>query len=267
MLSATIDTLTFATASNAPSGSPAGSSFSRSSSACRSTSCADAATTAHHDEARRGFTRSRRRHRGRRAASLAVFSGLHLTGAIHAGDRSGAANGAGIVEAMICVVLLVATFTLIRWPGVGRRIGLSALVLAIAGFIVGLTFTARGGQAKCRLRHENRNSPPAWHRRRDTSVAGSATHRSATNQRDGGSTRSAIFRSFVSSVSSVEPVMIAVASDIASGSRSDGCSARSAAARRAIARSIEMTAMLAESRNSSTVASVPCCSGRMIVSA
>jgi hypothetical protein len=49
---------------------------------------------------------------------------------------------------MICVVLLVATFTLIRCPEVGRRIGLSALVLAIAGFIVGLTFTARGGQGQ-----------------------------------------------------------------------------------------------------------------------
>ena len=55
------------------------------------------------------------------AASLAIFSGLHLSGVIHVGGSSGAANGAGIVEALIGVVLLVAALTLIRRPGAGRR--------------------------------------------------------------------------------------------------------------------------------------------------
>ena len=79
-------------------------------------------------------------------ASLAVFSGLHLTGALRAEDSTGPATGAGITEAFICVVLLIGALSVMRSPEAGRRAALPALGFAIFGFIVGLTFTARGGQ-------------------------------------------------------------------------------------------------------------------------
>ena len=74
------------------------------------------------------------------AATLAVASTLHLTGAF---SRDG--NGAGIPEAVICLVLLGGAAALFRDPARGRAAALGAVAFAIFGFIVGLTFTISGG--------------------------------------------------------------------------------------------------------------------------
>jgi hypothetical protein len=75
------------------------------------------------------------------AASLAVASALHLSGA---GGND--ATGAGIAEAVICVVLLGGTIAYLRasW---GRTAALATTGFAIAGFCYGLSVTVRGGDA------------------------------------------------------------------------------------------------------------------------
>jgi len=78
------------------------------------------------------------------AAPLAVASALHLTGAIHGGSRP---FDAGIAEAIICVLLAAGAAALLRVPDRGRPVALAATGFAIAGFIAGLTFTVRGGDA------------------------------------------------------------------------------------------------------------------------
>lgn len=75
------------------------------------------------------------------AASLAVASALHLSGA-----DGNDATGAGIAEAVICVVLLVGTIAYLRAPW-GRTAALAATGFAIAGFCYGLSLTVRGGGA------------------------------------------------------------------------------------------------------------------------
>jgi len=81
------------------------------------------------------------------AATLAVASALHLTGAIHGRSRPFDAGDAGIAEAIICVALAAGAAALLRAPDRGRPVALAATGFAIAGFIAGLTFTARGGDA------------------------------------------------------------------------------------------------------------------------
>ena len=76
------------------------------------------------------------------AATLAVASTLHLTGAFSSGT-----DGAGIPEAIICVVLLGGAAAVFRDPVRGRAAALGAVAFAIFGFIVGLTFTVSGGPA------------------------------------------------------------------------------------------------------------------------
>lgn len=94
-----------------------------------------------------------RRHRGTaalllgEAATVAVFSGLHLAGVLHPGGGSGNADGAGIAEALICAALLAGAWWLARGTAHGRRIALLAVGFAIFGFMVGLNFTVRGGDA------------------------------------------------------------------------------------------------------------------------
>lgn len=73
------------------------------------------------------------------AASLAVMSAVHL---------SGGQSGAGIPEAVICVVLVAGAAALALRPrGLGRRVAQAAVGFAIAGFLVGLSFTIGGGSA------------------------------------------------------------------------------------------------------------------------
>jgi drug/metabolite transporter (DMT)-like permease len=82
---------------------------------------------------------------GFEAATLAVFSALHLSGVIHGGSKPFDASDAGIAEAIICVALAAGAIALLRAPARGRPVALAATVFAIAGFIAGLTFTVRGG--------------------------------------------------------------------------------------------------------------------------
>jgi len=79
------------------------------------------------------------------AATLAVFSVLHLSGAIHPGSGSSSSSGAGVAEAIICIVLVLGLRALVRSPARGRLSALGATCFAIVGFIVGLTFTVDGG--------------------------------------------------------------------------------------------------------------------------
>jgi hypothetical protein len=79
------------------------------------------------------------------AASLAVMSFLHLHGDIQ--DAGGVARpgAAGIAEAVIGVVLLAAAVVVGRFPDRARRAVVAATVFAIAGFVLGISITARGG--------------------------------------------------------------------------------------------------------------------------
>jgi len=73
------------------------------------------------------------------AASLAVVSALHLSGA-----DGNDATGAGVAEAVICVVLLGGAIAY-RRASWGRPAALGATGFAIAGFCYGLSVTVRGG--------------------------------------------------------------------------------------------------------------------------
>jgi hypothetical protein len=79
------------------------------------------------------------------AISLAVASGLHLSGT--AQGRSTPFNGthAGIAEAVIGAVLFTAAILMFRRTEFARVIGIAAAGFAIAGFLVGLRFTTLGG--------------------------------------------------------------------------------------------------------------------------
>jgi hypothetical protein len=79
---------------------------------------------------------------GLEAASLAVMSTLHLTGAL-----TGAVDRAGVPEALIGLALLGGARALRRRGPAGRTLALGTLAFAIAGFVLGLSFTLRGGNA------------------------------------------------------------------------------------------------------------------------
>jgi hypothetical protein len=83
------------------------------------------------------------------AATLAAFAALHLSDALRPGSGSGPGSpngyGAGIAEAIICAVLVLGLRAFTRSPARGRLTALAATGFAIAGFIVGLTFTVHGG--------------------------------------------------------------------------------------------------------------------------
>jgi hypothetical protein len=80
------------------------------------------------------------------AVSLAVMSALHFAGVL-VGSEPFKPERAGTSEAVICVALAVGcAFLLMRWPR-RRLVAIIAVLVAIAGFILGLTFTTRGGGA------------------------------------------------------------------------------------------------------------------------
>ena len=82
------------------------------------------------------------------AVTLAVFATLHLTGALRIGSSSKPSYGAGVAEALICVALVAGALGLARLPeGWGRRAALAAVIFAIFGFLVGLSFTLGSGDA------------------------------------------------------------------------------------------------------------------------
>ena len=79
------------------------------------------------------------------AASLAVESALHLSGAVGAGAKPFDPTDAGIAEAVIGAVLVSGAAALWRAPDRSRPFATGATVFAIVGFLVGLSFTARPG--------------------------------------------------------------------------------------------------------------------------
>lgn len=79
------------------------------------------------------------------AASLAVASALHLSGLVHGRGAPFSADGAGIAEAVICVVLAAGAMALARRGPRGRRTAVAATGFAIAGFCYGLSVTTQGG--------------------------------------------------------------------------------------------------------------------------
>jgi hypothetical protein len=81
------------------------------------------------------------------AATLAAAATLHLTRALDSGSKPSNPSGAGLAEAVICVVLFAGAAALFRDPVRGRTAALGAVGFAIFGFVVGLTFTISGGAA------------------------------------------------------------------------------------------------------------------------
>ena len=80
------------------------------------------------------------------AATLAVMSFLHLSG-ILGGTKPFNPSGAGVAEAVICLVLSYGATGLLRtWPR-AQKVALAATGFAIVGFIIGLRFTLEGGEA------------------------------------------------------------------------------------------------------------------------
>lgn len=80
-------------------------------------------------------------------ASLLVMSVLHLTHVIAGGSPPYDPDAAGTAEGVIALVLLVAADRLRRESTAARGFALGALVFAVVGFGVGLTFTASSGTA------------------------------------------------------------------------------------------------------------------------
>jgi peptidoglycan/LPS O-acetylase OafA/YrhL len=81
------------------------------------------------------------------AVSLFVASAVHLLGNVHGRADIFDADDAGIAEAIIGVVLAVASAVMVRVPAKARAVGMGAVGFAIAGFGVGLTITSEGGHA------------------------------------------------------------------------------------------------------------------------
>jgi hypothetical protein len=81
------------------------------------------------------------------AATLAVMSFLHLTGALAGGTKPFDRSDAGVAEAVICVALGYGAAGLLRTRPRAQTIALAATGFAIVGFLVGLRFTLGGGDA------------------------------------------------------------------------------------------------------------------------
>jgi hypothetical protein len=80
------------------------------------------------------------------AVTLAVASAVHLLGDVTGRGALFDADDAGIAEAIICAVLVAAAVAMLRVPRWARAIGIAATGFATAGFLVGLSITARAGR-------------------------------------------------------------------------------------------------------------------------
>lgn len=87
------------------------------------------------------------------AATLAVVSFLHLSGGIHGGSKPYDPDQAGIAEAIIGVALACGVAAILLAPAWGQKVALFTVGFAIIGFLVGLTFTVRGGTVPDVLYH------------------------------------------------------------------------------------------------------------------
>jgi hypothetical protein len=81
------------------------------------------------------------------ATSLAVMSVLHLTGTLGGGTRPFDPSGAGIAEAVICLVLGYGAIRLLRRRPGAQAVALATTGFATVGFLIGLRFTLGGGGA------------------------------------------------------------------------------------------------------------------------
>jgi hypothetical protein len=81
------------------------------------------------------------------ATSLAVMSGLHLSGTLGGGTRPFDPSAAGIAEAVICLVLGYGTIRFLRQQPGAHAVALATTGFAIIGFLIGLGFTLGGGGA------------------------------------------------------------------------------------------------------------------------
>lgn len=79
------------------------------------------------------------------AATLSVASSVHLFGHVQGRSKTFDATGAGVAEAVIGAVLVVAAVAMFRRPAQARTIGLAATGFAIVGFLFGLSITAASG--------------------------------------------------------------------------------------------------------------------------
>ncbi len=84
---------------------------------------------------------------GFETATLAIVAFLHLAGILHGGSKPFRPTDAGIAEAIIGVALTYGASTLVRARAHARSIAVATTGFAILGFIVGLNFTVRGGDA------------------------------------------------------------------------------------------------------------------------
>jgi hypothetical protein len=80
------------------------------------------------------------------AATLAVVASLHLGGVL-GGSKPFRPTAAGVAEAIIGAALAGAAVALLRKSAHARDIAVATTLFAIAGFVLGLTFTVRGGGA------------------------------------------------------------------------------------------------------------------------
>jgi hypothetical protein len=78
------------------------------------------------------------------ALSLAVMSALHFADVL-VGEKPFRPERAGTSEAVICVALAVGCAVLVRRLPRRGLVAIIAVLIAVAGFILGLTFTTRGG--------------------------------------------------------------------------------------------------------------------------
>ena len=81
------------------------------------------------------------------AATLVVASVAHLSGHVHGRSAPFDPEDAGVAEAIIAAVLAAGAATVLRAGARARTVGIAATGFAIAGFLIGLRFTAQGGHA------------------------------------------------------------------------------------------------------------------------
>lgn len=81
------------------------------------------------------------------AVSLWVASALHLSGLVHGRSASFEPDAAGIAEAVIGVVLAAGSVVMVKDKGRARVVGIASTTFALIGFLIGISETARGGDA------------------------------------------------------------------------------------------------------------------------
>ena len=81
------------------------------------------------------------------AGTLALMASLHIAGILGGGSKPFRATDAGVAEAITGLVLAGGSVALMRGFTCGRGIALAATGFAIVSFVVGLSFTVRGGGA------------------------------------------------------------------------------------------------------------------------